>query len=182
MSQFRHVVAAGVSRRKPNESERGLTSAATIPTDIFPRPPTDTRPNLITEQTEAWTTRARSGFPLLFGRGGGQGEGLRENPLTEQVFPLTPTLSPSAGEREDRSPVLWVSRFSHEFLINTPLQRGVFGDGGGETVSTVLTGGRKPFKRFSPRPPRLTAVKRGANERDGKISKLESIPLKGPLP
>src|SRR5262245_46375664 len=44
------------------------------------------------------------------------------------------------------------SRHTHALpdLINTPLQRGV-GDGGGvETVSTVLTHWRKPWKRLFP--------------------------------
>ena len=50
-------------------------------------------------------------------------------------------------------------------LISTSLRQGVGGSGGVETVSTVSTGGRKPFKRFSPRPSRFTAVKRGVNER-----------------
>ena len=51
-------------------------------------------------------------------------------------------------------------------LISTPLQQGVGGDDRGETVSTVSTEWRKPFKRVSPRTPCFTALKRGANERD----------------
>ena len=56
--------------------------------------------------------------------------------------------------------------------ISTPLQRGVFRDDVVETVSTVSSRYRKPFKRFSPRPPQITALKRGANERDGGSSGL----------
>ena len=48
--------------------------------------------------------------------GEGQGEGTGENPLTAQAFPLTPALSPSAGEREKRSPAWWVCRRSGGFL------------------------------------------------------------------
>ena len=55
-------------------------------------------------------------------------------------------------------------------LISTALQRGVFGDSSVETVSTVSTRYRKPFKRFSPRSSRIAALKRGANKRDGKMS------------
>ena len=60
---------------------------------------------------------ARSGFPLPFGRGEGQGEGLRENTLTGKAFPLTPTLSPTAGEREVRPPGFWFCRLSHGFRL-----------------------------------------------------------------
>lgn len=38
-------------------------------------------------------------MPLPFGLGEGQGEGMCTNPLAGQVFPLTPTLYPSAGEK-----------------------------------------------------------------------------------
>ena len=58
----------------------------------------------VAEESAGWTTHARSGFPLPFGRGEGQGEGSREKPLTGRAFPLTPALSPSAGERENRRP------------------------------------------------------------------------------
>ncbi len=68
------------------------------------------------EKSSGWTTHARSGFPLPFGRGEGQGEGSGENSLTGEAFPLTPTLSPSAGEREQRSPVSRFCRLSHGFL------------------------------------------------------------------
>ena len=49
-------------------------------------------------------------------------------------------------------------------LINTPLQRGVGNRVGVETVLTVSRDWRKPFKRFSPRPARFTALKRVVNE------------------
>ena len=71
----------------------------------------------LAEMTAGWTRDERSGFPLPFGRGEGQGEGSHENPLTGQVFPLTPTLSPSAGEREHRSPGLRFWNLSHGSLI-----------------------------------------------------------------
>lgn len=66
----------------------------------------------VNEKSARWTARARGGFPLPFGRGEGQGEGSGENSLTGQAFPLTPTLSPSAGEREKRSPLSWFCRLS----------------------------------------------------------------------
>ncbi len=72
----------------------------------------------VNEESAGWRIRARSGFPLPFGRGEGQGEGSGENLLTGQAFPLTPTLSPSAGERGNRSPVSWFCRLSHGFLSN----------------------------------------------------------------
>jgi hypothetical protein len=57
-------------------------------------------------------------------------------------------------------------------LINTPLQRGG-GDGGGiETVLTVSIDRRKPFKRFSHRTTRFTALKHGVNEMGCEISGL----------
>ena len=58
-------------------------------------------------------------------------------------------------------------------LINTPVQRGVAESSGLETVSTVSTRSGKPFKRFSVPRPGDTALKRGANERDGEISRLK---------
>ena len=61
----------------------------------------------LTQGSAGWTTGAGSGFPLPFGRGKGQGEGSGENSLIGQAFPLTPTLSPSAGERGNRSQLLW---------------------------------------------------------------------------
>ena len=55
------------------------------------------------EETAGWATNARIGFPLPFGRGEGQGEGIHENTPTGSRFPLTPALSPSAGERMNRT-------------------------------------------------------------------------------
>ena len=45
-------------------------------------------------------------FPLPRRGGGGQGEGEREEALARIAaqFPLTPALSPSKGERENRRP------------------------------------------------------------------------------
>ena len=42
-------------------------------------------------------------FPSPLRKGRGQGEGSHENMPTGRSFPLTPTLSPSAGERENRT-------------------------------------------------------------------------------
>ena len=58
---------------------------------------------LLTEETVGWATVARNGFPLPFGRGEGQGEGIHESEKTGRNFPLTPALSPSEGERENRT-------------------------------------------------------------------------------
>ena len=43
-------------------------------------------------------------FPLPFRRGEGKGEGLLQNPPTTGSLPLTPALSPSAGETENHQP------------------------------------------------------------------------------
>ena len=52
-----------------------------------------------------WATDERIGFPLPFGRGEGQGEGIHENEKTGRSFPLTPALSPSTGERVNRTTI-----------------------------------------------------------------------------
>ena len=43
---------------------------------------------IFVEQTVRWATDARDGFPLPFGRGEGQGEGILENTPTGRRFPL----------------------------------------------------------------------------------------------
>ena len=57
---------------------------------------------MITEETLGWTTTARKVFPIPFGRGEGQGEGIDGNMPIGRSFPLTPALCPAAGERENR--------------------------------------------------------------------------------
>ena len=47
-----------------------------------------------TKETVGWTTDARNGFPLPFGRGEGQGEGIHEKMPTGRSFPLTPAPLP----------------------------------------------------------------------------------------
>ena len=49
---------------------------------------------LLIEKTVGWMTDARNGFPLPFGRGEGQGEGIHENMPTGRSFPLTSTHLP----------------------------------------------------------------------------------------
>ena len=61
----------------------------------------------VTKETVGWTTDARNGFPLPFGRGEGQGEGTNENTPTGSTFPLTPALSPSAGRGRIARPPLF---------------------------------------------------------------------------
>ena len=68
-----------------------------------------------------WTTDARIGFPLPFGRGEGQGEGIDENTPTGCSFPLTPALSPSAGERENRTTASVFCSPSHRLHSNDAL-------------------------------------------------------------
>ena len=72
----------------------------------------------VTKETVGWTTDARNGFPLPFGRGEGQGEGTNENTPTGSTFPLSPALSPSAGERENRATSTVFCRPSSRFLSN----------------------------------------------------------------
>ena len=71
---------------------------------------------LLTEETVRWATHPRNAFPLPFGRGEGQGEGSHENMPTGRSFPLTPALSPSAGERENRSTTTVFCRRSQRLL------------------------------------------------------------------
>ena len=58
---------------------------------------------LLIEKTVGWMRGACIEFPLPFGRGEGQGEGIHESEKTGRNFPLTPAVSPSEGERENRT-------------------------------------------------------------------------------
>ena len=71
-----------------------------------------------TEETLGWATDARSRFPLPFGRGEGQGEGIHANMPTGRSFPLTPAFSPSAGERENRTTATVFCSPSRRLLSN----------------------------------------------------------------
>ena len=70
------------------------------------------------KETEGGTTDERNAFPLPFGRGEGQGEGANENTPPGSTFPLTPALSPSAGERENRTTSTEFCSPSRRFLSN----------------------------------------------------------------
>ena len=70
----------------------------------------------ILKETVGWATTDRNVFPLPFGRGEGQGEGIHENMPIDRSFPLTPALSPSAGERENRKTASAFCRPPHGLL------------------------------------------------------------------
>ena len=70
----------------------------------------------LNQEAVEWATDVRNVFPLPFGRGEGQGEGIRENTPTGRSFLLTPALSPSAGERENHATATVFCRSSQRRL------------------------------------------------------------------
>ena len=135
LSLSRGVGPRGYSPRGANEPFLVMT--------CFPSPE-------VTEETVGLATVACDGFPLPFGRGEGQGEGTHEKMPTGRSFPFTPALSPSAGERENRTTSTVFCLSSRRLLSkleNLPhwkLATSSFSVPAGEKLSTFKTCNKLP--------------------------------------
>jgi len=74
-----------------------------------------------TGETAGWMTNARSGFPLPFGRGEGQGEGSRGKLPSGRAFPLPPNLSMNLRKRRVQNFVAYATKFCRAWF-NVPMR------------------------------------------------------------